>query len=134
MHCARMGACFLRCWHSAFSWYFHVLFVIFHISFDSFLDRFQETFVLVWAIIFRVVGVNRSPKNNKNSMRKLALKKVASEEGRGELALSELGARRRTPLEAQETFLWSGGRARQCTFASLGIAFASFSFVLYFLF
>ena len=43
---------------------------------------------------YRVVGVKRSPTSNQNSMRKLALKTVASEEGRGELALSGLGARR----------------------------------------
>ena len=50
--------------------------------------------MLVWGIIFRVAGVKRSPTSNKNSTRKLASKKVASEEGRDELALSELGARR----------------------------------------
>ena len=63
--------------------------------FDSFLDRFQDTFVFVLGPIFRLVGVKRSPTSNQNSMRKLALKKKeASEEGRGELTLSELGARR----------------------------------------
>ena len=62
--------------------------------FDSFLDRFQEAFLLALGAMFRVVGVKRLPKSNQNSMRKLALKKVASEESRGELALSELGARR----------------------------------------
>ena len=50
--------------------------------------------MLVLGAMFRVVGVKRSPKSNQNSMRKLALKKVASEKSRGELALSELGARR----------------------------------------
>ena len=50
--------------------------------------------MLVLGAIVRVVGVKRSPKNNNNSVRKLALKEVASEEGRGELILSELGARR----------------------------------------
>jgi hypothetical protein len=68
--------------------------------FDSFLDRFRDTFLLVLGAVFRVVGVKRSSKSNNNSMRKLALKNVASEEGRGELALSELGARRGTPLKA----------------------------------
>jgi hypothetical protein len=66
--------------------------------FDSFWDRFREAFVLVLGAMFRVVGVKRSPKCNKFSMRKLALKKVASKEGRGELALSELGARRGPPI------------------------------------
>ena len=68
--------------------------------FDSFLDRFRETFLLVLGAIFPVVYVKRSPTSSQNSMRTLALKKVASDEGRGELALSELGARMGTPLKA----------------------------------
>ena len=50
--------------------------------------------MLVLDAIFRVVGVKRTPKSNQKSMRKLALKKVASEGGRDGLALSGLGARR----------------------------------------
>ena len=61
--------------------------------FDSFLDRFQMIFLLGLGAIFRVVGIKRSPTSSQISMRKLALK-VASEECRGELILSELGARR----------------------------------------
>ena len=50
--------------------------------------------MLVLGAMFRVVGVKRSLTINRNSKRKLALEKVAWEEGRGELILSELGARR----------------------------------------